>query len=56
MDTYDELRRVMRAIGVDRALAVREERTEGSGNRAAHQGDPMDVDAVTQQYRAGEIT
>ena len=56
LDTYDELRRVMRAIGLDRALAVREERTKGPGNKATQKGDPMDVDALTQQHRAGEIT
>ena len=55
LDSYDELRRVIRAIGLDRALAVREEQAKKTP-RATQKSDPMDIDTLAKQHSEGDIS
>ena len=59
LGTYQNLRSTIRAIGLDRALAARDEATKTAKPAAAtkaQRDDPMDIGEVTRQHQDGEIT
>ena len=57
--SFQELRATMRAIGLDRAIAAREEAAaprKVAGSTKAAVGDPMDVGELVRQHQEGTLT